>query len=77
MGKILAIVFLCVFVWYAVPILKQGVWFSPTLYPTDWWGEPIYEYEPQVAQDGYGWFSFDPKEHSTSGRTTANVFDSL
>lgn len=78
MGKILAIIFLCVFFWYAVPIVKQGLWIAPTAYPQDWWGgEDIYNYNPQVARDGYGWFNFDPRKPADSGRTTASVFDSL
>jgi hypothetical protein len=77
MGKILAIVFLVVFVWYAIPLLGRGIWFSPTMYPNDWWGDHPYNYDPQVASDGYGWFNFDPRTGPDSGQTTASVFDSL
>ncbi len=77
MGKIIAIIFLAVFAWYALPIMAKGIWVSPTMYPTDWWGDDVYDYNPQVAQDGYGWFNFDPRKPADSGRTTASVFDSL
>lgn len=77
MGKILAIIFLCVFAWYAIPVLAKGVWIAPTMYPSDWWGQDVYHYNPQVAQDGYGWFNFDPREAPGSGQTTASVFNSL
>ena len=77
MGKIIAIIFLVVFFWYAIPLASQGIWISPTLYPDSWWGQDIYEYNPQVAKDGYGWFQVDPRKHPTSGRTMANVLESL
>ncbi|MBP6857760.1 MAG: hypothetical protein KBC11_01005 [Candidatus Pacebacteria bacterium] len=77
MGKIIAIIFLAVFAWYALPIMAKGIWVSPTMYPTDWWGDDVYDYNPQVATDGYGWFNFDPRKPADSGRTTASVFDSL
>lgn len=78
MGKILAIIFLCVFAWYSLPLLAQGIWFSPTFYPDYWWGEPVYEYDPQVASDGGGWFNFDLRKGGAGpGRTTASVIDSL
>ena len=78
MGKVLAIIFLAVFVWYAGPILKQGLWFAPTLYPEYWWGEDVYDYTPAVASDGYGWFSFDPRETSSNrGMTTNTLLESL
>ena len=78
MGKILAVVFLVVFFWYAIPILSQGIWFSPTMYPNDWWSnENIYNYSPQVASDNFGWFNFDPRKPSDGARTTANVWGGL
>lgn len=77
MGKIIAIVFLVVFAWYAIPFLAKGIWISPTMYPSDWWGQNTYNYDSQVAQDGYGWFNFDPRKGADSGRTTASVFNSL
>lgn len=58
MGKVLAIIFLFVFAWFAVPKIAQAQWFAPTLYPNYWWGQPVYNYPPQVAQRGAGWFSF-------------------
>ena len=77
MGKVLAIIFLVVFCWYAVPILSKGIWIAPTAYPDYWWDEQPFGYTPQVAQQGYGWFSFDPRKAPDPGQTTANVFDSL
>lgn len=58
MGKILAIVFLVIFAWFAVPRLAQAQWFAPTLYPASWWGAPLYDYSPRLGQQGYGWFGF-------------------
>jgi hypothetical protein len=77
MGKILATIFLIVFVYFTGPKLWQGLWYSPTLYPTDWWGEKVYNYDSEVAKQGGGWFNIDPREDPTSGRTTASVFNSL
>lgn len=77
MGKIIAIIFLAVFAWYAVPLLARGIWIAPTAYPDYWWGPDIYQYDAQVAQDGSGWFNFDPRESSGEGMTTATVFNSL
>lgn len=59
MGKILAIVFLVVFAWFAVPRLAQAQWFAPTLYPSSWWGQQVYNYPPVVQNRGWGWFSFN------------------
>lgn len=55
MGKILAIIFLIVFAWVAIPKIAQAQWFAPTLQPSYWWGDPIYTYQQQTAQRGYGW----------------------
>ena len=77
MGKILAFVFLIAFIWYAGPVIKQGVWYSPTLYPEYWWGEPTYDYSQEIAQDGGGWFNIDPRKGSQQGRTTASVFEAF
>jgi hypothetical protein len=59
MGKILAIVFLVIGAWFAVPKIAQAQWFAPTLYPNYWWGQSVYNYPPQVAQRGYGWFNIN------------------
>lgn len=77
MGKAIAIIFLAVFAWYSIPLLLQGVWISPTAYSNDWWHDDIYNYNPEVAQQGYGWFNFDPRKPADSGRTTASVFNGL
>ena len=58
MGKIIAIVFLVIFAWFAVPRLAQAQWFAPTLYPSYWWGAPAYNYQPAVHNRGWGWFNF-------------------
>lgn len=77
MGKVIAIIFLVVFAWYSIPLLIQGLWISPTLYPDGWWGEDVYRYNDQVASDGYGWFVFDPRKSPTQGRTMASVLEAL
>lgn len=59
MGKILAIVFLIVFAWFAVPKIAEAQWITPTLYPSYWWGQPIYNYPSITAQRGYGWARLD------------------
>ena len=77
MGKIIAVIFLVIFAWYSIPLLAQGMWLAPTMSPDYWWGPDMYEYHPQVAADGYGWFTFDPRKHPTSGTSMANVLESL
>ena len=77
MGKIIAVIFLVVFVWYSIPLLSRGIWIAPTAYPDYWWGQGIYEYDPQVASEGYGWFNFDPRKHDTRGQSMASVLESL
>lgn len=77
MGKVLAIIFLVAFVYYAGPVIKQGIWYSPTLYPEYWWGPDVYNYDQGVARDGGGWFNFDPREPGFSGRTTASIINGL
>lgn len=57
MGKVLAIIFLIVFAWFAVPRIAQAQWFAPTAYPSYWWGAPVYSYPQQVHNRGWGWFS--------------------
>lgn len=77
MGKILAIIFLGFFAWYAVPVILRGIWFAPTFYPDYWWGPSVYDYDEAVARDGGGWFNFDPRKGGTSGQSTASIIDSL
>jgi hypothetical protein len=58
MGKLLAIVFLIVFVWFAVPHLRRGEWLAPTAISPDWQGlTPTYGLAS--PPEGYGWFRFD------------------
>ena len=77
MGKILAIIFLVVFAWFAIPQLAKGLWFAPTLYPDSWWGEHIVEYEPQVASQGFGWSNFDIRKDNIGANSQASALDSL
>lgn len=69
MGKILAILFLIVFAWFAIPKIANAQWFAPTAYPNYWWGQPMYDYSPRASQQGYGWFSFN----FLGGRTSVNA----
>jgi hypothetical protein len=63
MGKVLAIVFLVVFVWWAYPFVSRGLWIAPTaVMPDSWMGD----YARATGQDllatppqGYGWYRFD------------------
>lgn len=57
MGKILAIILVVVVLWFGIPKIAQAQWFAPTLYPRYWWGSPVYDYQPQSRQQGYGWFN--------------------
>lgn len=69
MGKILAIVFLLLFIWVAIPHLKQGEWIAPTaVMPNSWITQPNYASDPRVTEvaaasaspiQGFGWFHFD------------------
>jgi len=63
MGKVLAIVFLIVFVWWAYPFVSHGVWIAPTAIMPDSW---MSNYATQhggtllaTPPEGYGWFRFD------------------
>jgi len=63
MERFLAIVFLLLFIWFAVPHVMRGEWFAPTAGPADHWA---YEYAaPGTKQllatppEGYGVFRFD------------------
>ncbi|MBY0328607.1 hypothetical protein K2Q02_00720 [Patescibacteria group bacterium] len=72
--KVLAIVFLIFFIWFATPHIMRGEWFAPTAGPSDHWA---YEYAaPGTKQllatppEGYGVFRFDFwNTPPTSGRS--------
>lgn len=59
MAKILAIIFLVVVAWFAIPQIAKAQWFAPTLYPSYWWGDQFLGYESTTGARGYGWFDFD------------------
>lgn len=66
MGKILATIFLIIFIWIAYPHFSRGEWIAPTALPPGYWG---LEYAPQYTylaepESGYGWFRFDFWHHS-------------
>lgn len=63
MGKVLAIVFLIVFVWWAYPFVSRGVWITPTVVmPDSWMGDYVRANNADylaTPPSGYGWFHFD------------------
>lgn len=63
MEKVLAIVFLIIFVLFAIPHLRRGEWIAPTaIAPYGW---PLESTDPNLRPylatppEGYGWFRFD------------------
>lgn len=62
MSRIIAALFLIVFVWFAIPHAKNGEWFAPTILPPYHW---IYNHNPKYKtslspiEDGYAMYSFD------------------
>lgn len=61
--KILAIVFLILFVWFAIPHIVRGEWFAPAAAPAGHWA---YEYAAPGSREflatppeGYGMYRFD------------------
>jgi hypothetical protein len=70
MGKILAIVFLILFVWLAIPRIVQGEWLAPTaIAPNSW----VVQYDTTGLAEasaapaaGFGWFHFDFWNHPTT-----------
>ena len=75
MGKILAIVFLLLFILIAIPHIARGEWIAPAAIASDSWliNSP---YDTGLATasaspvEGYGWFHFDFWKHdpATPGR---------
>ncbi|MEO5646071.1 MAG: hypothetical protein ABIQ91_01190 [Candidatus Paceibacterota bacterium] len=81
MGKILAIVFLILFIWVAIPHIAKGEWIAPTaIAPNSWLAGNSYNNQlanasfgaPEVSKaaaspvQGYGWFHFDFWKHDPS-----------
>lgn len=61
MGKIIAIIFVIVFIWVSYPHFARGEWLAPTAVPPGYWG---LEYTPELTYlsrppQGYGWYRFD------------------
>ncbi len=63
MEKVLAIVFLVLFVWVAIPHIRRGEWLAPAAAPYEHWA---YEYTVPGSREllatppeGYGWYRFD------------------
>jgi hypothetical protein len=63
MAKILAIIFLILFIWVAIPHIKRNEWLGPTAVKPGWWG---LNYDTSglgtasaTLPDGYGWFRYD------------------
>ena len=63
MGKVLAIVFLIVFVWWAYPFVSRGLWIAPTAVAPNTWMSDYLSSEDRVLlatpPEGYGWSRFD------------------
>ena len=75
MGKVLAIVFILVFVWWAWPHLRRGEWIAPTaVAPNTWMSDYLPEDQRVLLAtppESYGWFRFDfwhASSNSTIGR---------
>lgn len=63
MERIIAIVGLIFFLWFAIPHLSRGEWIAPTAAPADHWAYAIAAPGSQellaTPPEGYGWFRFD------------------
>ncbi len=63
MGKVLAIVFLIVFVWWAAPLFARGEWFAPTaVMPGSWMADALPADDRALLAtppEGYGVGRFD------------------
>lgn len=63
MTQVLAIIFLVLFVWVAVPHIARGEWLAPTAMPYDHWAHayaiPGSREMLATPPEGYGWFRFD------------------
>lgn len=63
MGKVLAIVFLIVFIWWAYPFVSRGEWFAPTaVAPNTWMSNYLAQDDRTLLATpptGSGWFRFD------------------
>lgn len=73
MEKILAIVFLLLFIWVAIPHVERGEWLAPAAAPYDHWA---FDYSVPGSREllatpplDYGWYRFDFwNTPSTAGR---------
>lgn len=63
MSRFLAIVFLILFIWFAIPHLLRGEWFAPDLGPKNHWAYEIAHPDTQnllaKTPDGFGLYRFD------------------
>jgi hypothetical protein len=63
MGKVLAIVFLIVFVWWAAPLFARGEWFAPSaIMPGSWMADSLSVDDRELLStppEGYGVGHFD------------------
>lgn len=63
MGKVLAIVFLVVFIWWAYPFVSRGEWIAPTAVAPNTWMSNYLSQEDRTLlatpPEGYGWSRFD------------------
>ncbi len=61
LGKVIAVIFVILFLWVGYPHFARGEWIAPTaISPGNWWlaQTPQYRYLGKPTQ-GYGWFRFD------------------
>ena len=63
MGKVLAIIFVIIFIWWAIPHFARGEWIAPTaIAPDSWvteWDKTGYASALATPPQGYGWFHYD------------------
>jgi len=79
MDKVLAIVFLIVFVWLAIPRIAQVEWIAPTAVPPNSWTTQ-YDTSGNAEAlanppEGFGWFHFDFWNHPTDQGQPATTQD--
>ena len=76
LGKVIAVIGLILFVWWAYPLLARGEWFAPTPLPPGWWGlAQAPEYSQLATPDpGYGVYRYDIWNNPpTTGRPATNA----
>ncbi len=76
MTRFIGVLFLIVFIWFAIPHAKNGEWFAPTALPSEHWvyeKYPEYRSELSSVDKGYGMFRFDFWNNPpTTGREITN-----